>query len=75
MIVSHTWLAEHINDPDIVILDSRGSVAYSYAHLLNSQPLGVEKVIKPNQYGTNLVLDKTRLQIFLDHLELMRQRL
>jgi hypothetical protein len=27
MIVSHIWLAEHINDPDIVILDSRGSVA------------------------------------------------
>lgn len=37
MIVSHTWLAEHINDPDIVIIDSRGSVAYSYAHLPNSQ--------------------------------------
>lgn len=26
MIVSHTWLAEHINDPNIVILDSRGNV-------------------------------------------------
>ncbi len=57
MIVSHTWLADHINDPDIVILDSRGSVAYSYAHLPNSQPLGVEKVVKRNQYGANLVLD------------------
>ncbi len=25
MIVSHTWLAEHINDPNIVILDSCGN--------------------------------------------------
>jgi len=57
MIVSHTWFAEHLNDPDIVILDSRGNVAYSYAHIQNSQPLGVEKVVKANQYGANLVLD------------------
>lgn len=57
MILSHSWLAEHINDDNIVILDSRGNVAYSYAHIPNSQPLGLEKVIKTNQYGANLVLD------------------
>ncbi len=57
MITSHTWLAEHFNDPDVVILDSRGNVAYSYAHIPNSQPLGVEKVVKANQHGANLVLD------------------
>lgn len=57
MIVSHSWFAEHIKDDDIVILDSRGNVAYSYAHIPNSQPLGIEKVIKTNQYGANLVLD------------------
>ncbi len=57
MIVSHSWLAEHINDPNVVILDSRGNVAYSYAHIPNSQPLGIEKVVKTNQYGANVVLD------------------
>jgi thiosulfate/3-mercaptopyruvate sulfurtransferase len=57
MIVLHSWLAERYNDPDIVILDSRGNVAYSYAHLPNSQPLGVEKIIKTNEFGANLVLD------------------
>ena len=57
MIVSHQWLAEHYNDPDLVILDSRGSIAYSYAHIPNSQPLGVEKVIEINQYGANLVIE------------------
>jgi thiosulfate/3-mercaptopyruvate sulfurtransferase len=54
MIVSHTWLAEHINDPNIVILDSRGNVAYSYANIPNSQPLGIEKVVKTNQHGANI---------------------
>ncbi|HEV2192278.1 MAG TPA: rhodanese-like domain-containing protein [Nitrosopumilaceae archaeon] len=60
MIVSHTWLVEHLDDPNIVILDSRCSVAYSYAHIPNSQPLGVEKVIISNQYGANLVFDATK---------------
>lgn len=60
MIISHSWLAEHYNDDDIVILDSRGSVAYSYAHMPNSQPLGVEKVVKTNEYGANLVLDSEK---------------
>jgi thiosulfate/3-mercaptopyruvate sulfurtransferase len=44
------WLVEHLNDPNIVILDSRGNVAYSYGHIPNSQPLGVEKVIMSNQW-------------------------
>lgn len=57
MIISYSWLAEHLNDENIVILDSRGNVAYSYAHIPNSQPLGLEKVVKTNQYGANLVLD------------------
>jgi thiosulfate/3-mercaptopyruvate sulfurtransferase len=51
------WLVEHLNDPNSVILDSRGNVAYSYGHIPNSQPLGVEKVIISNQYGANLVFD------------------
>lgn len=57
MIVSHQWLAEHYNDSDLVILDSRGDIAYSYAHIPNSQPLGVEKVVKTNQFGANLVVE------------------
>ncbi|MDE1811590.1 MAG: sulfurtransferase [Thaumarchaeota archaeon] len=58
MISSYQWLAEHYNDPDLVILDSRGNVPYSYAHIPNSQPLGIEKVVKTNQYGANLVIEK-----------------
>lgn len=65
MIVSHLWLAEHYNDSYIVILDSRGNVVYSYAHLPNSQPLGVEKVIKINEFGANLVLDPDKAPRFI----------
>ncbi|SMH72569.1 sulfurtransferase [Candidatus Nitrosotalea okcheonensis] len=54
---SHQWLAEHYNDPDLVILDSRGNVPYSYAHIPNSQPLGIEKVVQTNQYGANIVIE------------------
>ncbi|MDE1813318.1 MAG: sulfurtransferase [Thaumarchaeota archaeon] len=57
MISSHQWLAEHYNDPDLVILDSRGNIPYSYAHIPNSQPLGIEKVVQTNQYGANLVIE------------------
>lgn len=57
MIVSHSWLAEHYNDSDLIILDSRGNVAYSYAHIPKSQPLGVEKVVKVTDSGANLVLE------------------
>lgn len=64
MLVSYSWLVEHISDPCVVILDSRGNVAYSYAHMPNSQPLGIEKVVKINQYGVNLVLGHRGANIF-----------
>ncbi len=54
MIISYSWLVEHLNDDNIVILDSRGNVAYSYAHIPNSQPLGLEKVIKTKLYDGSL---------------------
>ena len=58
MILSYSWLVEHLNDDDIVILDSRVNVAYSYVHIPNSQPLGLEKVVKTNlkRQRTDLLL-------------------
>lgn len=41
----------------MIILDARGGVAYSYAHIPNSQPLGVDKVIKINEYGAHLAME------------------
>ncbi|MDE1866334.1 MAG: sulfurtransferase [Thaumarchaeota archaeon] len=68
MIISHSWLAEHYNDSDLVILDSRGNVAYSYAHIPKSQPLGVEKVVKMTDSGANLVLESENAAILFGSL-------
>ena len=40
MIVSHMWLVEHIDDPDVMILDSRGNYG-SFANWIGRRlPLG-----------------------------------
>lgn len=57
MLVSHLWLKEHIDDPDLVILDTRPKVAYMYGHIQNSISLTVEQVIKLSQHGAHLVPD------------------
>jgi thiosulfate/3-mercaptopyruvate sulfurtransferase len=68
LLVSYQWLAEHYHDPDLVILDSRGPVAYSYAHIPNSQPLGLEKIIKINQHGANMVPDTEQATVLFGSL-------
>ena len=57
LVIPHMWLSEHYKDADVVILDSRGDVAYSYAHIPNSQSLGIDKIIKINEFGAHLVID------------------
>ena len=57
MLASHVWLSEHLDDPNLVILDTRQKVAYMYGHIKNSISLTVEQVIKINPYGAHLVPD------------------
>lgn len=57
MLSSHLWLKEHLNDPNLVILDTRPKVAYLYGHIPNSVSFTVEQVIKINQHGAHLVPD------------------
>ncbi|MBI5145725.1 MAG: sulfurtransferase [Thaumarchaeota archaeon] len=57
MLASHLWLKEHLDDPNLVILDTRPKVAYLYGHIQNSISLTVEQVIKINQHGAHLVPD------------------
>ncbi|NIU02599.1 MAG: sulfurtransferase, partial [Nitrosopumilaceae archaeon] len=61
MIVSADWLKDHMDDPDIVILDTRPKTAYSYGHLPTSQHISVEQVIEVDQYGSNLVASENKL--------------
>lgn len=43
MLVDSSWLVENIDEP--IIIDTRGKIAYSYAHIPNAIPLSVEDLM------------------------------
>lgn len=55
MLVSTDWLKEHINDSNLVILDTRPKTMFLYGHLPKAQSLSIEQVIEFDQFGSNLV--------------------
>jgi thiosulfate/3-mercaptopyruvate sulfurtransferase len=54
ILVSRQWLAEHLDDPALVIVDTRPKVAYMYGHIPNSVSLVVDQLIKINEHGAHL---------------------
>jgi len=58
MIVDSKWLASHLDDNDLCIIDARGNYARRFGYIKNSLPLGVEQVISISDNGSNLVIDK-----------------
>ena len=61
------WLASHLDDPNIVIIDTRGLMSYRFGHIKNSVPLGVDQVISISHNGFNLVIEpQTAEKIFTD---------
>ncbi len=61
MLVSYNWLSDNIYNPDVIILDTRPKFQYELAHIINSQLINIAEVIKLSQFGTNLVIDKDRI--------------
>ena len=61
MLVSPTLIKDHIDDPDLIILDTRPKVSFMYDHIPNSQSLTIEQVIKFDQNGSNLVADEKHI--------------
>jgi thiosulfate/3-mercaptopyruvate sulfurtransferase len=57
ILVSSVWLKEHLNDPDLVVLDTRPRVAYMYGHIPNSISLSVDQLIQVNEHGAHLAPD------------------
>ena len=55
--VDTNWLASHLNDPNIIIIDARGIMPYRFGHIKNAIPFGVEHVISIADNGANLVID------------------
>jgi thiosulfate/3-mercaptopyruvate sulfurtransferase len=55
--VDTKWLASHLDDSNIVILDTRGIMAYKFGHIKNSLPVDIEQVINIADNGSNLVIE------------------
>lgn len=60
--VDAEWLATHLENPDLVILDARGSVPYSFGHIKNAKPLALEDVIHLSEAGASLVIDENQAE-------------
>jgi thiosulfate/3-mercaptopyruvate sulfurtransferase len=57
IIVDSKWLASHLDDPNLVIIDTRDNISYRFRHIKNARPLGIERVISVADNGANLVVD------------------
>jgi len=61
VLVSIEWLKNNLFNPDLIILDTRPKTMFLYGHLINSQSLTIEQVIKFDHFGSNLVGDEDKL--------------
>jgi len=61
VLVSTDWLKENISNSNLVILDTRPKTMFLYGHLQNAQSLSVDKVIRFDQFGSNLVLELEKI--------------
>ena len=57
IIVDNKWFASHLDDPNLVIIDTRDNISYRFRHIKNARPLGIERVISVADNGANLVVD------------------
>lgn len=57
LVVDSKWLAANLDNPDVVILDTRGNTPYLFGHIKNAPPLCLEMVVSAAQNGANLVID------------------
>jgi thiosulfate/3-mercaptopyruvate sulfurtransferase len=57
MLVSSDWFKDHLDDSDLVVLDTRPKVAYMYGHIPNSISLAVDQLIQINEHGAHLAPD------------------
>ena len=70
IIVDSKWLASHLDDNDLCIIDARGNYAHRLGHIKNSQPLDIEQVISISDNGSNLVIEKQVAERLFSNLEI-----
>jgi len=68
MLVSISWLKDHLSDQDIIPLDTRPKTMFLYGHIPKSQSLTIDQVIQFDQYGSNLVADENKIVEFFGSL-------
>ncbi len=56
MVVDANWLTSHLDDENVVIIDSRGIMLFRFGHIKNAIPMGVENVISIDENGSYLVI-------------------
>ncbi len=61
--VTLDWLNDNLDNPDVVIVDTRAKNLYTHNHIINSISISIEQVIKLNANGAHLVLDVRDLNI------------
>jgi len=61
VLVSTDWFKDNIANPNIVILDTRPKTMFLYGHLPNAQSLSVDKVIRFDEFGSNLVIEQEKI--------------
>ena len=59
IVVDSKWLASRLDDPNLVIIDTRDNISYRFKHIKNARPLGIERVISVADNGANLVVDSS----------------
>ena len=57
IIVDSKWLASHLDDLNLVIIDTRDNITYRFRHIKKARPLGIERIISVADNGANLVVD------------------
>jgi thiosulfate/3-mercaptopyruvate sulfurtransferase len=60
--VDAKWLVSRLENPELVILDARGSIPYSFGHIKNAKPLGLEDVTRVSEEGASLVIDENEAE-------------
>jgi thiosulfate/3-mercaptopyruvate sulfurtransferase len=57
--VGSKWLLSHLDDPNVIIIDTRGVMSYRFGHIKNALSLSIEHVISISHNGANLVIDSS----------------
>ncbi|MFM7797079.1 MAG: sulfurtransferase, partial [Candidatus Nitrosotenuis sp.] len=66
--MTYSWLLEHLDDQNTVIIDTRPKISYSYGHIPNSISLTVEQIIEISSTGAHFAPNPEKASLQLGEL-------